>query len=165
MVDDTPRDSMKKALQVASSIPIIGQPANAMLTLAQTTGYFDKSEIDRLTHKELFYDMAFDAIPVHPELYKDLTCTCTKTGKNNDVICWKKGFIGALDKEQVEQYCPENKRVYETTGLTTRIEDFRNASELCKIGSKYDGIEINSLEDRLRCMHDNLREYSVSGVH
>lgn len=161
---NTPRDNIKTALEVASNIPVVGQPANIILNVASNTGYFDKGAIERLTDKEMFYDIAHDAIPVHPELYQDMACTCTPTGKDDDLLCWKKGFVGALDKGQIEVYCPPDKRNIEATGLTTRLKDFTKASEGCEIGKTYDNTTVTDIIDRLKCMHDKLSTYNIAGV-
>lgn len=160
----TPRDNIKSALKVASSIPIVGEPANAILGIANETGYFDKSAIEKMTDKEMFFDFAFDAIAVNPEKYKELSCTCTKTGKDDDVICWKKGFIGALDRKQVEEYCPVDKRILEVTGITTRIQKFREASIGCELGEEFNNKIISDFTERLKCMHDKLETYNITGV-
>jgi len=160
------KDELHSTLKVLSSIPIVGTIPNVVLQSGEQLGYFDKEGADKLTDKELFYDSVHDGIVVDPKTAESdiISCTCTE-GKNSEDICWKKGIIGILSKDQVEKYCPVEHRQYEHTDVHSRIEDFIDASKTCEIGNSINGKIITDIEDRLKCMHDRLKAYNITGLY
>lgn len=118
-----------------------------------------RGQFVKLEPEMLLLSMALDGIVVDPQKAKVGPCECipTPTGKH---MCWDKGIVGALSQEQVGEYCKDNfieKKL--PSRLQQRWTRFANASEECKIGGNYstdDGQKkIESLEDRLECMHVN----------
>ena len=160
------RDELHKTLRVLSAIPVVGSIPAVIKEAGEASGYFDKSAVDKLTNKELFHDMLHDGIVVDPEIASspNLSCTCTK-GKNNEDICWKKGIIGVLSQQQVEEYCPVDKRAYENTDIKSRLYEFSEASRQCEIGNYFNDKVITTIEDRLKCMHTKLSSYDITGLY
>ncbi len=160
------KDEIHKTLKVLSALPVVGTAPNVVMQVGEHMGYFDKEGADVLTDKELFYDTVHDGIVVNEQLAgsEHLACTCTE-GKDKEDICWKKGIIGILSKEQVDKYCPVEHRRYETTDMHSRIEDFITASKSCEIGKYFNDNVIKDIEDRLKCMHDKLQVYNITGLY
>ena len=93
--------------------------------------------------------LVLNGIVVDAERARVHKCKCVKLASGK-VLCWVPGIIGMLSQDQVREFCPEEKRVYiQRERLTTRLERFRQASEICE------GL---SLLDRIECMHIALKE-------
>ncbi|MEM3265467.1 MAG: hypothetical protein QXH07_05885, partial [Thermoplasmata archaeon] len=70
-------------------------------------------------------------------------------------LCWSEGIIGALSQAQQQKYC-KKVTIEKGTKLPAHFEDFISASKSCEKGKTYDGTKIETLEDRLICMHNKL---------
>jgi hypothetical protein len=110
----------------------------------------------KLNPETLLLSMALDGIVVDPATAAKGPCECIKTttGKN---MCWDKGIVGALNQDQVKQYCTNNSVAKKLpSALQKRWETFATASEECEIGDSYatpDGMhKVQNLEDRLHCI-------------
>lgn len=68
------------------------------------------------------------ALIVNPELAKATPCRCYKVDTTE--MCFTRGAIGTLSKEQIPIYCAGKE--YVTEGLATRVKSFKEASEICK---------------------------------
>lgn len=53
--------------------------------------------------------IVFNGIVVDEEKAKTSLCKCYEI--DGKLICWSKGIIGALNKWQIEKYCPPEKRI------------------------------------------------------
>ncbi|MEM3846561.1 MAG: hypothetical protein QXU98_12775 [Candidatus Parvarchaeota archaeon] len=106
--------------------------------------------------EDLLIQMALDGIVVNEERAKQGICRCipTPTGKN---LCWSEGIIGALSQDQQQKYC-KKITLEKGTKLPEHFEKFVNASKACEKGKTYNSTKIETLEDRLRCMHKLLEE-------
>ncbi|MEM0099124.1 MAG: hypothetical protein QW745_09070 [Thermoplasmata archaeon] len=106
--------------------------------------------------EDLLIQMALDGIVVNEERAEQGICKCipTPNGKN---LCWAEGIIGALSQEQQKKYC-KKITLEKGTKLPAHFEKFINASKACEKGKTYDSTKIETLEDRLKCMHKLLEE-------
>jgi hypothetical protein len=64
-------------------------------------------------------------------------CTCMILGDDPESkICWAKGWIGALNKEQRESACTDKnttvKKAKKTSGIGRVVEKFRKANQRCR---------------------------------
>lgn len=107
-----------------------------------------------ISAEDLLIQIALDGIVVNEERAEEGLCKCvpTPTGKN---LCWSQGIIGALSQAQQQKYC-KKVTVEKGTKLPAHFEDFISASKACEKGKMYNGTKIESLEDRLMCMHNKL---------
>ncbi len=103
----------------------------------------------KMSPEELLFSLAIDGILYNEEQAKQGPCECVPTP--NGQLCWDKGIIGALSKEQFKTYCNEDNIKWKAlpNKLQTRWDSFKTASEECKIGEN----GVKNLEDRLMCMH------------
>jgi len=150
---------LKTAIQIGTYIPDkrISTVSNIANKIVSSTGILDLSGIDETPDKLLFYELALDGIVVDP-VTAELKgpCKCTKTDYGD--ICWKKGIIGTLSKQQRDEYCPVEKRYYEKTRLNTRLNQFAKVSQSCEVGQD----NVNDIADRLVCMHKGLEKRGVN---
>lgn len=162
------KEIAKKGLEIASSIPIdtISVPANIIYNIANYSGAFDKEGCDKMTNKELFYDLLFDGTVIDEQKAKTSNCKCTEVNMFGDPnrkreMCWKPGILGVLTKEQVETYCPAEKKIYEKTEESERVSKFIEASDKCEFGQKYKNQEIQTMQQRVDCVMHELKKYNL----
>lgn len=107
----------------------------------------------RTTPEQLMYDIALDGIVVNENDAKVGPCKCVDTSDGGK-LCWDKGIIGALHKDQVKKYCTDdNTEPYNISKkMGNQIDTFKLAEMQCRQGNTYKGDKINSIEDKLRCM-------------
>lgn len=110
-----------------------------------------------ISPSELVIQLALDGIVYDEEMAKTEGCKCVPlpTGKS---LCWAKGVIGALSQAQVKKYCTPEKTTIEEAKIPAHVEKFIEASKACEKGKTYDSTKIETLEDRLICMHKMLSE-------
>ncbi len=109
----------------------------------------------KMTPEELLFSLAVDGIVYDEEKAKQGPCECVKTP--NGELCWDKGIIGALNKDQFKKYCNEDNIKWKAmpAKLQNRFQTFADASKECEIGKD----NIKTLEDRLVCMHLKAQEH------
>jgi len=105
--------------------------------------------------EDMIIQMALDGIVVDEERAEEGVCKCvpTPTGKN---LCWDEGIVGALSQAQQSKYC-KKVNIEKGTKLPEHFEKFVAASKACEKGKTYDDTKIETLEDRLKCMHSILK--------
>lgn len=59
-------------------------------------------------------------------------CTCYRVDETE--MCFSKGVIGTLTKEQIGLYCPQ--KFYKTQGLVKRVKGFKEGAAVCKVETK-----------------------------
>lgn len=72
-----------------------------------------------------------DGIVIDEELARKTPCTCYKVTLPDGrevLLCWSKGVIGMLSKDQIEKYCPEKIIKNAPEKLRKRIEKFYRAA-------------------------------------
>jgi len=161
----TNKNIAKAGLEIASQLPIqeIATPANIIYNIANYTGVFDKEGFDKMTDKEIFYDLVFDGRVVDEEKARTSPCKCTiihPFGWPNKerLECWKPGILGVLSQDQVKKYCPPEKRIMETTTHEARIEKFIEVSDECEFGNEYKSKKIDDLAQRVECVLEGLKK-------
>lgn len=110
-------------------------------------------EFLKLGPENLLLSMAFDGIIVDNDKAKEGPCECISTPSGKP-MCWDKGIVGALNQDQVKEYCTDNyveKKL--PARLANRWNNFATASAECEMGKSYNGEKIQTFEDRLQCMH------------
>jgi len=113
--------------------------------------------IKRISPDDLLLSIALDGIVVNDEDAKRGPCECVKT--DGSQICWDKGIIGALSKEQQDKYCKGNVTYKKLSSkMQNRLETFKDASETCEIGKVVNGMKINNFMDRIKCMSELAKE-------
>lgn len=93
-----------------------------------------------------------DGIVVNEELAKKSPCTCYEVELPDGrklLLCWAKGIIGMLSKEQIEKYCPKKIIKPAPERLKRRYIKFIEAAK------KTAGLPIT---ERIRMMRRILRE-------
>jgi hypothetical protein len=118
----------------------------------------DLKRQDALIDDYLFFAVGVDAIVVNPQeaLNPALPCKCvsvTRESGATEDLCWKKGMIGLIGKDELDAYCPADSRQYPKSaqGMSKRLESFEKASEMCETAGATD------LSSRLACMSAALR--------
>ena len=107
----------------------------------------------KMKPEDLLLQIALDGIIVDEEKASQGNCQCAQI-KSGDSICWSPGVIGALSKEQQNTLCkPEKTKVKPISPkLESRYQQFSEASKQCEIGKTINGVKIEDLVDRIRCM-------------
>lgn len=113
---------------------------------------------DKVLGDYFFYAIGIDGIVIDPDKAADMTlgCKCVNVVKEKggeETLCWKRGVIGLLTQEQMNQFCPPNNRTFpqSSEGLAKRLEGFEHASEICEAAGA------TTLEERLACMAAELQ--------
>ena len=103
-------------------------------------------ELENVVNKATLLDFTSNGILYNEERAKAGPCKCFEYEIRGEkrLFCWAPGIIGALSKEQIEKYCPPEKRVMKPREeIPKRFSKFIEASEACK------GLP---LPERLECM-------------
>lgn len=95
---------------------------------------------------------------VDPGVARDTPCTCYHV-KEND-LCWSKGIVGALDKEQEELYCSERDYKELSPAQQERLQNFQASADACKLETK-DVPKGEELQPWLSCMSKELRSRGI----
>jgi len=73
-------------------------------------------------------DLLIDGIVTDSKLARETPCTCYKFDVGE--LCYSKGIIGALDKEQIRKYC--TYRTYKEGRILERMKLYKKAADKCK---------------------------------
>ena len=96
-------------------------------------------------------------IVVNEAVAKATPCTVYKVDTTE--IGFSKGIIGALDKGQLEAYCPT--KIYKTEGIARRVKTFKEIAKSCseEVREKY--VKGERLIPYLKCMGKLAREKGI----
>jgi len=104
-------------------------------------------------------------IVVDEEVAKRTPCTCYKIGPTNepkDLLCFSPGVIGTLTDAQDVAYCTERHIKPAKDGIPTRVEKFREASDVCVREVEALGLPKGErLKARLECMGRELKKRGI----
>ena len=113
---------------------------------------------DRILSDYFFFAVGVDGIIYNEQEALDpkIMCKCveiTREDGSKHVACWKKGIIGMVGEDEVNEYCPEGSREFPVSsqGFERRLQSFEEASAVCN------AMGANTLEERLACMSVELR--------
>lgn len=159
------KDVAKLGLQIASNIPVneVSMPANVVYNIASLSGMFDKEGMNVMTDREIFYEVLHDGTVVNENEANVGNCKCTKVTVNGNSreMCWHKGILGILSKEQTEKYCNANNTINEETVDERRIERIIEASDNCKYGNTFNDEAISDIKTRIKCMTEDLKSKGI----
>lgn len=94
---------------------------------------------------------------VDPGIARETPCICHEIDNpEHSELCFSKGIVGALDKEQITLYCPTKEVRPLTPAQKARLEDFQASADVCK-GEIQDVPKGEEMEPWLSCMSRELR--------
>jgi hypothetical protein len=94
---------------------------------------------------------------VDPGVARETPCLCYEIDNpNHSELCFSKGIVGALDKEQIGPYCPTKEVKPLTPRQKARLEDFQAAADACKVEIQ-DIPKGEEMDPWMACMHRELK--------
>ncbi len=94
---------------------------------------------------------------VDPGVARETPCLCYEIDNpNHSELCFSKGIVGALDKDQIGSYCPTKDVKPLTPRQKARLEDFQSSADACKLEIQ-DIPKGEEMDPWMACMHRELK--------